>query len=168
MKNAFKITSIFFLVLLSLAGSSSAQTGSSGASSSGGGSTNSNNPAPSSINQPPALVSDIFYDFAVFQATDGDINAVPIYTTFFPNSLAAFVCDFRRLFCSKLALAIVTVAIFTCGMMILTGTMTWTWAIIVVTASVTMIYGDQMTGFVLSRTFGFFDLSLMSKACVCF
>ncbi len=148
-------------------GSAYSSSGASSSSGAGDNSMNATNPAP------PALFSNVFYDVLLVASTN-DINAAPWYTTFFPESIAAFICDIRRLFCGNVSLVIISTAIFLSGILILNRRMTWTWGIIIVLAATALVNAESLVGYILENSFNIpgttddVDLSIMTKVCVCF
>jgi len=124
---------------------------------------NGQNPADGNI------LFDIPGDFLQnIQDIPGEVNEVPLYSMIFSDSMAAYLCDIRRVFCGKFVVTIIAVSIFVAGLLVLNGKMTWTYAIIIISAAVLIVKADSLTGAILAETFGLIDLSIMSELCVCF
>lgn len=111
--------------------------------------------------------------FESFENQTFDINSVtngmPVYSTALPGSAGALACDYlRQLRCGGIPLVIVTISIFTLGMLTLMQKIKYTYAILIAAFIVLFIYPDGLVRIVMSG-FLFSDVWLgwLTQICVC-
>lgn len=171
MKHFIKLLFLFSVIFLA-----ENTYASSGGSSSGSAVTQTlfNSQNPLKDNLLTNAVQDLANSTSPANITDY-INGAPVYSTIFPESMAAFLCDIRRLFCGKLTVAIVGVAVFISGLLILNGRMTWTWGMIIIVCSILLLRAESATDYILQYSVHIpgglnlnLDLSIMNQVCMCF
>lgn len=99
---------------------------------------------------------------------DFDINTItngaPVYSTILPGSAGALACDFRRqLSCGNMPLIIITVSVFTVGMLTLMRKMRPFYAMMIVGAALILVNADQVVGIVMGDWLGW----MATKTCWC-
>jgi type IV secretory pathway VirB2 component (pilin) len=77
------------------------------------------------------------------------VNSAPVYSTVLPGSAFALACDFKRQFCGRLTLVIVTVAIFTIGILTLMQKIKPYYAILIVAMIIIMLNAPQLIALIM-------------------
>ncbi len=96
-------------------------------------------------------------------------NGMPIYSGALPGSAGALACDFlRQIKCGGIPVIIVTVAIFTLGMLTLMQKMKPMYAILIASFIALFLYADQLVRLIMDDFLGSGGwLGWLATGCVC-
>ncbi len=73
------------------------------------------------------------------------VQNAPVYSAVMPGSIAAILCDFRRMFWTELGQVIVAVAVFVIGLMTITGKMKPMYAVLIIAVAIVFTHPEYVS-----------------------